>query len=232
LTPAVAGVDFLSGYKHAINWIPDSFVVDATTALTTAAFSLGSVAIVNTTAPGAVTPKTTLPLSLRAVSSWGVPDHFVYANYDPNVPGAANALFFQLIAFGWTDLYSYSGSDANSFVDGVIGNSFIVDTTPGSYSIQDAQLGPGDAWVYGPWFSPASGQNASNPQAGLANGIANTTSLFLFENRGAPASLASVSLRTATIDAATGERPEGRGCDATGCAAPARPVQVSVARFS
>ena len=63
---------------------------------------------------------------------------------------------------------------------------------------------------------------------GTSNGYSNTTSMVLFENLGAAASPGvALRVRTAAISAATGERPEGRGCDATGCAAPATPVQIT-----
>jgi hypothetical protein len=152
----------------------------------------------------------------------------MYGSFSPNVAGASTALMLHHVALGWEDLYSYSGSGSNSFRDGVIGNSFILDTTPGTYSMIDAPLKPGDAWVYGPWYSPASGQNVSS--AGIANGIMNTTSLLLIENLNhqgtAGTAAAALSVRTSMISAASGERPEGRGCAAAGCVAPAVPTQV------
>ena len=51
--------------------------------------------------------------------------------------------------------------------------------------------------------------------------------MVLFENLAASSAGSSLSVRTAAISAATGERPEGRGCDSTGCAAPATPVQLT-----
>lgn len=221
LAASIPGVDFPAGYKHAINWIPDSFVVDATvtSASESRLFSLGAETVVKTTLSGSAIA-TSLPLTVRAVASWGVSEDYVYGNFAPNVPGAANALFLHIVPLGWTDLLSYSGSGANTYSQGAIGNSFMVDVKPGTNSMQDAPLFPGDSFAYGAWYSPASGQNAS--AAGTANGVANTTTLLLFENLGA-SGFASLSLRTTTISASTGERPEGRGCDLTGCAAAAVP---------
>jgi hypothetical protein len=218
----VPGSDFPGGYKHAVNWIPESFMVDVTkaSAAATRPFSLGSIRIVNTTTNGVAS--TVLPLTLRAVSAWGVSDHFVYGTYAPNIPGSSSALFLHLISLGWTDLYSHDGT-SNSFNDGTIGNSFMVDVHPGTYTHEDAPLYPGDSFAYGAWYSPASGQNVSS--LGTFNGIANTTSMILFENLAAVGT-SSLNLRTTTISASTGERPEGRGCDASGCVAPAVPVPL------
>ena len=190
--------------------------MDATAASAAASvpFTLGSVTI---------NGPPVLPLTVRAVSSWGVPDHFLYGTFAPNVAGATNALFLHHVPLGWTDLLSYDGAGSNSFSSGVIGNSFMVDVAPGTRTQQDAPLFPGDAFVYGPWFSPASGQPLSSP--GMANGVADAKSLLLIENRAASGSV-SLSLRTAAITAATGERPEGRGCDAGGCVAPAVPTPL------
>lgn len=196
--------------------------LSASSATSTFPFMLGSQNVINTSTPGGGYT-TTLPLTLRTISSWGVPDVYIYGTFAPNVPGATNGLFLHTVPLGWYDLYSYSGSVSNAFSDGLIGSSFMLDVAPGTYTLQDAPLFPGDAFIYGAWFSPASGQSASS--LGTSNGVSNTTTMILIENLAAIGSSA-LSLRTATISAATGERPEGRGCDSSGCVAPAVPVSI------
>ena len=215
--PVIA--DFLAGYKHGLNWIPDSYFVDASAAPATKRFSLGSVSVLNASAAA-------VALTVRAVASWGVSDFYIYGTYSPLVSGLGSALILHAVPLGWSDLFSYSGAGTNSF-GSVVGNSFILDSTPGTQSTVDGPLFPGQSFVYGPWYSPASGQNASAP--GTSNGYSNTTSMVLFENLAAPQSPAgsALSVRTAAISAATGERPEGRGCDRTGCAVPAVPVLLT-----
>ena len=221
--PPPLAADYVAGYKHGLGWIPDSYIVDASAASATTPFALGPISVVNASAAAGGQPTTSLPLTFRAVGSWGVSDLYVYGTYSPLISGLGSALILHAVPLGWTDLYSYSGSGSNGY-GSVIGNSFILDSTPGTLSTIDGPLFPGQSYVYGPWYSPASGQSVSAP--GTSNGYSNTTSMVLIENLASGAGTA-LSLRTAAISAATGERPEGRGCDATGCAAPATPVQLT-----
>lgn len=216
--------DYPAGYKHAMSWIPDSavFNVSGSTAASTAV-------TVGTISGGINSTSTWATLGLIATSSWGVPEHFLYGTYGGNIPGASSSIAFHFVAQGYTDLFSSTSSTSSTYSSGVIGNSFIVDTAPASLDLSDALLTPGDSWIYAPWFSPASGQDASS--AGVYNGVVDTRQVVLIEHLGqvgaAPfADAGAVAVRSAVLSAVSGERPEGRGCTIAGCVAPLVPLPL------
>ena len=122
-------------------------------------FSLGSIATnLNTSSDSA-----SLPLTVRASSGSGIIEEFIYGTYAPNTPGATNALFLNSVY--------------TNYQHDIVGNSFILDTAPGTHTAEDAPLFPGDAYVNAAWFSPASGQLLNS--SGVSNSIERTTTMTL-----------------------------------------------------
>jgi hypothetical protein len=131
---------------------------DASVAATTMAFSLGSMTTVNSSVGS-----TPFSLALRASSASGITGEFIYGTYAPNTPGAGDALFLNTIN---TNFHQY-----------IVGHSYIVDAAPGTFTAEDAPLFPGDAYVNGAWFSPASGQSPDSP--GVSSSVERSTTMLL-----------------------------------------------------
>lgn len=136
------GCDFQSGYKHAMNWLPDTRMVDLTPESLDpygATFALGGVERVG------ITPASQLNfmLGLRTPSPSGMLASWVYVTHRSVSPVAAGAMQLNEVTQNWDSLWHDGAADAAVFTNNSMGHAYLIDAVPYTLDQADADVDAG-----------------------------------------------------------------------------------------
>jgi hypothetical protein len=205
------GLAYMQGEKDAMTWSPPGSVLDFAplSPFRSREFVLVGTERVNGTEdapPSALMGGRRSYVSARVPMMDGLPSDWVYATWRPAYnPATINGAQLHTVPFDY-DIFG----DPVSQGSGVMGPPNLLDVTAWTQDQGDADLEPGNAYVY------------ATPYSGAARVLIETTGPRARVPAGSP-SLADdvLPMRWSWLTPGDGERPEGRGCDpSTGACAP------------